>query len=130
MFNENSVSAQEAVEEVVQRNLRMILGAQFTQKEGERLIERAYNPRLGPAENAKRLDRLITQLTTSAQATEQSARYFEENGTLAGSQGNQKRPAAAAPRPAARSRGAAPAPAARRSVSPAAAEARRRGLIK
>ena len=34
----------EQVEEVVQRNLRVVLGAQFTEKEGERLINRAYNP--------------------------------------------------------------------------------------
>jgi hypothetical protein len=97
IFNEKSVSAQEAVEEVVQRNLRLILGAQFTQKEGERLIERAYNPRLSESENIKRLDRLITQLETSARETESASAYFERYGTLNGWKG--KLPGQSAPPP-------------------------------
>src|SRR5690606_13850580 len=54
-LNERGTIAGEAVEEVVQRNLREVLGAQFTEKEGERLISRAFNPRLSPTENAKRV---------------------------------------------------------------------------
>lgn len=82
-----SVATQEAVEEVVQRNLRTILGAQFTEKEGERLISRAYNPALGEAENKKRVDRLIKQIETAAQAKLDASRYFMANGTLEGWKG-------------------------------------------
>lgn len=83
----DSAAAQDAVEEVVQRNLRLILGAQFTQKEGERLIERAYNPRLDEKENKKRVDRLMAQIKSAANAKQEAAQYFEENGTLAGWKG-------------------------------------------
>ena len=83
-------AAPEAVEEVVQRNLRIVLGAQFTQKEGERLIARAFNPRLEEPENAKRVRRLITQIRTAAQQKQAASDYFEANGTLVGFKG--KRP--------------------------------------
>jgi hypothetical protein len=91
--NRDGTVAKENIEEVVQRNLRVILGAQFTEKEGERLIARAYNPRLPPAENAKRVRRLITQIRGMAEAKEASASYFEENGTLMGFNGRAPTPA-------------------------------------
>lgn len=66
-LNPNSVNSQQQVEEVVQRNLRAVLGAQFTQKEGDRLIARAYNPQLDESVNKLRLARLIGQMSLSAQ---------------------------------------------------------------
>lgn len=82
-----SRDAQDTVEDVVQRSLRTVLGAQFTEKEGERLIARAYNPRLDEKTNAERIDRLIRQLEEAAKAKDSAARYFAEHGTLAGWQG-------------------------------------------
>lgn len=83
-----AVNTREQVEEVVQRNLRIILGAQFTQKEGDRLIARAYNPRLSEAENAKRLGRLIVSMDRAAKAKLAAADYFERNGTMKGYRGS------------------------------------------
>lgn len=85
--NPKALQAREAVEEVVQRNLRVILGAQFTEKEGERLISRAFNPKLPPEENAKRVRRLFLQMETAAQQKQAMADYFNQNGTLKGYQG-------------------------------------------
>lgn len=85
--NPSAVAAREAVEEVVQRNLRIVLGAQFTEKEGERLIQRSFNPALSESENAKRVRNLITQIQAAAQAKVDAARYYEENGTLKGWKG-------------------------------------------
>lgn len=87
IFAPEAQAAKDAVEEVVQRNLRLVLGAQFTEKEGERLISRAYNPALGAPENAKRLRRLVNQISTAAQAKQEAADYFDEHGTLAGFKG-------------------------------------------
>jgi hypothetical protein len=81
---EGAVSAKDAVEEVVQRNLRLILGAQFTENEGKALIARAYNPALKEQENARRLERLIQQMLTAASATQQAGQYFDQFGTLKG----------------------------------------------
>lgn len=85
--NPNAVAAQNRVEEVAQRNLRLVLGAQFTQVEGERLIARAYNKQMPPLENKARVDALIRQIRTAAQVKEDAAKYFEENGTLTGWKG-------------------------------------------
>ena len=82
-----SLDAQQKVEEVVQRSLRVTLGAQFTEKEGDRLIARAYNPQLSPQINARRLRKLYQKLGETAQARNAMADYFDKNGTLQGYQG-------------------------------------------
>lgn len=82
--NERGTIAKEAVEEVVQRNLREILGAQFTAQEGERLISRAFNPLLPPEENARRARRIIAQISSMANAKQSMVDYFDKNGTLRG----------------------------------------------
>lgn len=82
-----SSEVQQDVEDVVQRNLRLVLGAQFTEKEGDRLIARAYDPRLPEKTNARRLRRLILQIEDAAEAKEAAIEYFEENGTLDGFKG-------------------------------------------
>jgi hypothetical protein len=82
--NPEAAEVREAVEEVVQRNLRLVLGAQFTEKEGERLISRAYNPTLDEAENKKRVERLIKSIQDAAQEKLNMKSYFEKNGTLKG----------------------------------------------
>jgi hypothetical protein len=87
LTNPNAADAKQRVEEVVQRNLRTVLGAQFTDKEGERLISRAYNPALSPQQNAARLRRLYQQMQIAANSRQEMARYFEEKGTLTGYQG-------------------------------------------
>lgn len=83
-INPGAIDARDNVEAVVQRNLRLILGAQFTEQEGVRLIARAYNPLLGEEENAGRVRRLLMQMTTAASQKQAMADYFSEKGTLSG----------------------------------------------
>lgn len=83
----DAVGSREAVEGVVQRNLKAILGAQFTEKEGEKLIKRAYNPTLPGPENARRLRVLVKQMTSALQSKNQMTEYFRKNGTLMGYDG-------------------------------------------
>ena len=82
--NPKAAQVREAVEEVVQRNLRLVLGAQFTEKEGERLISRAYNPKLDEAENKKRVERLITSIRDAAQEKLNMRSHFSKYRTLRG----------------------------------------------
>jgi hypothetical protein len=83
-----SVDVQEAIEEVVQRNLREVLGGQFSEREGDRLISRAYNPQLSEQENLARLDRLIRQVELAYEQKRSAAEYFSSHGgTLAGWEG-------------------------------------------
>ena len=83
-LNPKSAEVREAVEEVVQRNLRLVLGSQFTEKEGERLISRAFNPALDESENKKRVERLIKSIGDAAQEKINMRTYFSRNGTLKG----------------------------------------------
>lgn len=87
--NPQATEVKEAVEEVVQRNLRLVLGAQFTEKEGERLIKRAFNPNLPEAENKKRVQRLIKSIQTSLDEKIRQRGYFSAFGTLKGYNYNQ-----------------------------------------
>lgn len=89
-FNPEGVKAKEYVEEVVQRNLRLILGAAFTEKEGDKLISRAFNPKLSEKENIARIKRLSTSMKKALRQKQQAAQYFEKNGTLKGFEGTVK----------------------------------------
>ena len=82
IFAEESIAVQQSVEEVVQRNLRLVLGAQFTEKEGERLIARAFDEDLSEAENIKRVERLAKQIRGSRDAMIAAGRHFDEFGTV------------------------------------------------
>lgn len=83
----SSAAVQQGVEETIQQSLRQTLGAQFTEREGQALIQRTYDPRLPEAENRKRVARLRSQLTLAAQAKNSASRYFEKKGTLTGWRG-------------------------------------------
>lgn len=83
-FEEEAQDVKDQIEQVIQQSLRQTLGAQFTEKEAARLIERSYNTALSPEKNVERLDRTIQELDAMARAKEQSGRYFEKFGTLTG----------------------------------------------
>lgn len=81
---QKAINTREAVEEVVQRNLKLILGGQFTEREGEKLVKRAFNPALDESENLIRVNRLLAQMKAAAAAKQAMADHFTSNGTLAG----------------------------------------------
>lgn len=87
MTNPESVDAEERVQEVVQRNLRVVLGAQFTANEGQQLISRAYNPRLPEATNAARLSRLRASMKKAYDAKVAASEYFNQHRTMRGYNG-------------------------------------------
>jgi hypothetical protein len=86
-FAPDAISNRERVEEVVQRSLKQILGAQFTEKEGERIIARSYNKKLQESDNVRRVRALLAQIKAASDAKEAAAQYFDKHGTLAGFRG-------------------------------------------
>jgi hypothetical protein len=83
-------AAQEArqnAERVIQDGLRAILGAQFTQVEGENFLKRAFDPALGPDRNARRLSLILEQMKESAKQAQAVADYVEQNKSLRGFKG-------------------------------------------
>jgi hypothetical protein len=77
----------EQVQEIAQRNLRLILGPAFTAKEGEQLINRVYNPALPQKVNAQRLELLEEQMLSAAKTKQEAVDYYNTNGTLKGFKG-------------------------------------------
>ena len=76
---------QDTVNRITQQSLRSTLGAQFTQREGFMLIQRAYDVRLSPAMNARRIAVAREAMLMMKQEREAQEKYFNANGgTLAG----------------------------------------------
>lgn len=84
MINPASQDVRADVERAIQETLRQTLGAQFTQKEGEGILARTFDPTQGEVSNARRARNLITELRSSGTAKESASRYFENNGTISG----------------------------------------------
>lgn len=68
----------------IQETLRQTLGSQFTEKEGERILARSFNPRQTKEANLRNIDREIQNLVGRAKAKQASVDYYEKNGTLRG----------------------------------------------
>lgn len=79
-----STKLKQDAERIIQNSLRATLGAQFTEKEGTRFLERAYNPSLPVADNVARLNSIADELETVAKNKEAAVAYMKKNGTLAG----------------------------------------------
>ncbi|MES2367609.1 MAG: hypothetical protein V4563_17165 [Pseudomonadota bacterium] len=79
-----SINARDQITEVAQRNLRQVLGAQYTEKEGVALIRRAYNETLPVETNVIRLNNLIKQIKAAKEAKDAASQYFKQYGTLKG----------------------------------------------
>lgn len=81
------LSARSDVQSSVMSSLRETLGAQFTEKEGERVIKNTWNEADSTENNLARINRLVSNLRADAEAKAAKAKYFEQNGTLVGYRG-------------------------------------------
>lgn len=82
--NPQAVALKENVQGVSQSALRQVLGAQFTEKEGKMIMDRAFNPALPAEENIRRIEATKKDLLQRAREKEAAANYYEDNGTLKG----------------------------------------------
>ena len=78
-FNEQGLMVEERIASVIQQSLKEILGGQFSEKEGEALIRRGYNPNLSPEENLERLLDLYAQSQQLIETEKESVDYYENN---------------------------------------------------
>ena len=89
--NPEAVQTRETIEEVVQRNLKAVLGGAFTKGEGDRLIARAYNPGLSEEQNSVRLKRLLKQIELATDTKAAAAAHYRTYGTIRGWEGRMPR---------------------------------------
>lgn len=79
---EDSIVVQQDVQAAALGALKATLGAQFTEKEGQRIMSIAYDPTLTPTENVKKIDAAIAELEASKQNKNAKAAEFMQAGTL------------------------------------------------
>lgn len=79
------LKARADVESTVMNSLKAILGAQFTEKEGNRIIKATWNEADSTQNNLDRLSRLVTDLEDRANAKDAKSQYYaNKGGTLSG----------------------------------------------
>lgn len=80
-----AVTIEQSVKQATQAALRQTLGSQFTEKEGEQIMQRSYDPALPAEENIKKIRSAVKELKTRALEKERASKYFESTGgTLKG----------------------------------------------
>jgi hypothetical protein len=82
--NPKSVAVQQQIENAVMGSLRATLGPQFTENEGKRILNLAYDPALPASVNAQKLKALLQEQATKAMEKETASKYFSRTGTLRG----------------------------------------------
>ena len=80
----DAVAFEDDVRDIVFQSLREKLGAQFTEKEGDRLVAAAFNKNLSEEVNIARLQRLSNTIQEAAQSKEEAIIYYNKNKTLQG----------------------------------------------
>lgn len=84
MTTKETLSARADVESTVMNSLKAILGNAFTEKEGQRIIKATWNESDTTENNLARIERLVADLESKANAKDEKSMYFSENGTLKG----------------------------------------------
>jgi hypothetical protein len=84
VFDPEDKAIEDRLKAVAQKSLRETLGAQFTEKEGKMILDRAFNPSQPKAENIRRMRELTNSIRQQATAKKSAMDYFAEYGTLQG----------------------------------------------
>jgi hypothetical protein len=86
-INPTGQQALDNIRGVIFQGLRETLGAQFTQKEGERLVEASYNPKLSEADNIARLKPALERMQATFEAKNALTQHIMDGGSVRDYQG-------------------------------------------
>ena len=76
MLNPEALKLKTQAQSALNSALRQTLGAQFTEKEGERVLNQVWDDRLSPKSNADKLDRKIKELKANQKNAEAEFERF------------------------------------------------------
>jgi hypothetical protein len=79
LYNPDGTIAKSAIRETIAQTLRETLGAQFTQQEGENLMERAFDSSLDESENIRRAQLLLDQVNQIAINKQSRAEWWDKH---------------------------------------------------
>lgn len=80
------------VRKAINGMLRATLGAQFTEKEGERIFQQTFDPYASPEENIKNMETELAKLEKRKDSIQERTKYFNKNKTLAGYEPSASKP--------------------------------------
>ena len=80
--NPESIDVEDDIRSIIYQSLRATLGAQFTEKEGERLVAATFNKYLSEEVNIKRLERLREETVRGLDTKVAMYNHLKENDTL------------------------------------------------
>ena len=72
------------VRKAINNMLKATLGAQFTEKEGERIFEQTFDPFASEETNIKNMQTELSKIENRAKFLEDQGKYFRKNKTLSG----------------------------------------------
>lgn len=84
LFKPDLGDVRDRIRGIAYQTLRETLGAQFTQREGERLVNTYFNPQLSDAQNIQRLNDFLVRLKEVKRAQEEVYDYYRGNSTIKG----------------------------------------------
>lgn len=85
VLNPEALNLQDNIRSIVFQGLKATLGAQFTEREGNRLVEAAFNPMLSEEMNIVRLERMRERIKTMIESKQAAVTHFQnENGDMSG----------------------------------------------
>lgn len=84
IIDANDKSIEDRLKSEAQKSLRQTLGAQFTEKEGKMILDRAYNPAQPKEENIRRMKELAKSIRARADSKKAAMDYFAREGTISG----------------------------------------------
>ena len=79
LFNPSGQAAYDNVVSVVATTLKEALGAQFTEKEGTRILNASFNPQLSPEQNLERLAGIAATISATIEAKDAQSEAFMNN---------------------------------------------------
>jgi hypothetical protein len=87
--NPEAVGLEDDIRSIIFQSLKATLGAQFTEREGDRLVAASFNQLLPEEVNMKRLERIRNETFNSIKAMEDKIKYNKRQKTLRGYEGEQ-----------------------------------------
>jgi len=89
LIKPEAVDLADNIRSIVFQSLRETLGAQFTEREGQRLVEASFNQKLDEATNIRRLKKMRDKLLAIAESKQNAYDYFQTNkGDMTGYKGD------------------------------------------
>lgn len=96
-FGNKGPQYQADAEAATQNALKGILGGQYTEKEGENVLRRGFDPSQSPSENSRRIMNIVEELKAKRSAKDSAVKFYQKNRSMSGYGGSVSSPSIQSP---------------------------------